>query len=103
MARLHISQDDTVFWQLSFEDDAGALTLISHQFSAPDHLIEDARELVKKGRVPGAAIPYCPRTRTNDTATRLNGSSARESRPLAGADERARASVERADDRSAHS
>jgi hypothetical protein len=60
MARLHISQDDTGFWQLSFEDDDGALTLISHQFSAPDHLIEDARELVAKGRVPGAAIVIGP-------------------------------------------
>lgn len=60
MARLHISQDDTGFWQLSFEDDDGALTLISHQFSTPDHLIEDARELVEKGRVPGAAIIIGP-------------------------------------------
>ena len=60
MPRLHISQDDTGFWQLSFEDDAGALTLISHQFPAPDHLIQDARELVEKGRVPGAAIIIGP-------------------------------------------
>ena len=60
MARLHISQDDTGFWQLAFEDDDGALTLISHQFSAPDHLIEDARELVDKGRVPGATIVIGP-------------------------------------------
>ena len=60
MARLHISQDETGFWQLSFEDDDGTLTLISHQFSAPDHLIEDAREMVEKGRVPGAAIVIGP-------------------------------------------
>ena len=60
MARLHISQDDTGFWQLSFEDDDGTLTLISHQFSAPDHLIEDARELVETGRAPGAAIVIGP-------------------------------------------
>jgi len=56
MAKLHISQDDTGFWQLSFEADDGSLTLISHQFPAPDHLIEDARELVEKGKVPNAAI-----------------------------------------------
>ena len=56
MAKLHISQDDTGFWQLSFEDDDGTLTLISHQFPGPDHLIEDARELVEKGKVPNAAI-----------------------------------------------
>jgi hypothetical protein len=60
MARLHISQDETGFWQLSFEDDDGKLTLISHQFSKPDHLIEDARELVETGRVPGAAIIIGP-------------------------------------------
>jgi hypothetical protein len=56
MAKLHISQDDTGFWQLSFEDDDGTLTLISHQFPTPDHLIDDARELVEKGKVPNAAI-----------------------------------------------
>lgn len=56
MAKLHISQDDTGFWQLSFEDDDGTLTLISHQFPGPEHLIEDARELVEKGKVPNAAI-----------------------------------------------
>jgi len=60
MARLHISQDETGFWQLSFEDDDGKLTLISHQFSTPDHLIDDARELVETGRVPGAAIIIGP-------------------------------------------
>lgn len=56
MARLHISQDETGFWQLAFEDDEGNLTLISHQFPGPDHLIEDARELVDTGRLPGATI-----------------------------------------------
>jgi hypothetical protein len=60
MARLHISQDDTGFWQMSFEDDDGTLTLISHGFPAPDHLIEDARQLVEKGKVPGAAIIIGP-------------------------------------------
>jgi hypothetical protein len=60
MARLHISQDDTGFWQMTFEDDDGTLTLISHQFPSPDHLIEDARELVEKGKVPGAAIVIGP-------------------------------------------
>lgn len=60
MPRLHISQDETGFWQLSFEDNDGSLTLISHQFPAPDHLIEDAREMVEQGRVPGAAIIIGP-------------------------------------------
>lgn len=60
MARLHVTQDETGFWQLSLEDDAGQLTLISHQFETPDHLIEDARELVADGVVPGAAIIIGP-------------------------------------------
>lgn len=72
MARLHISQDETGFWQLSFEDDDGTLTLISHGFPAPDHLIEDARQLVEKGKVPGAAIiigpPRAPATGARELA-----------------------------------
>ena len=35
MPKLHISQDETGFWQVTFEDDDGNLTLISHQFE-PD-------------------------------------------------------------------
>lgn len=73
MARLHISQDDTGFWQMSFEDDDGTLTLISHQFPSPDHLIEDARELVEKGRVPGAAIVIGPPRPHDVTARGLTG------------------------------
>jgi hypothetical protein len=73
MARLHISQDDTGFWLLTFEDDDGALTLVSHQFRTPDHLIEDARELVEKGRVPGAVIligpPRAERSARRESAT----------------------------------
>ena len=56
MPKLHISQDDTGFWQMTFEDDEGNLTLISHQFPSPDHLVEDARDLVATGKVPNAAI-----------------------------------------------
>ena len=56
MPRLHISQDGTGFWQLSLESDSGELTLLSHQFLSPDHLIEDARDLVAEGKVPGAVI-----------------------------------------------
>jgi hypothetical protein len=72
MARLHITQDETGFWQLSLEDDAGQLTLISHQFQTPDHLIEDARELVADGVVPGGVIlvgpPRAPRDRSLEVA-----------------------------------
>jgi hypothetical protein len=61
VAALHISQDDTKCWQLCFEDDDGTLTLISHQFPSPDHLIDDARDLVKNSRVPkGTVIILAP-------------------------------------------
>jgi hypothetical protein len=61
VTRLHISQDETKCWQLCFEDEAGNLTLISHQFPSPDHLIDDARDLVAKNKVPkGTVILLAP-------------------------------------------
>jgi len=61
VASLHISQDDTKCWQLSFEADDGQLTLISHSFPSPDHLLEDAREMVAKSKVPpGTVIVLAP-------------------------------------------
>ena len=60
MSQLHISQDETGYWQLSLEDDDGKLSLLSHQFPSPDHLIEDARELVAEGKVPGGVIVIGP-------------------------------------------
>ncbi len=60
MPKLHISQDDTGYWQLSLEDDEGKLSLLSSQFPSPDHLIEDARELVAEGKVPGGVIVVGP-------------------------------------------
>jgi hypothetical protein len=60
MPQLHISQDETGYWQLTLEDDDGKLSLLSHQFPAPDHLIEDARELVEEGKVPGGVIVVGP-------------------------------------------
>jgi hypothetical protein len=70
MPQLHISQDETGFWQLTLEDDDGKLSLLSHQFPAPDHLIEDARELVAEGKVPGGVIvigpPRAPATRARE-------------------------------------
>jgi hypothetical protein len=60
MAALHISQDETGYWQLTLEHDDGTLTLLSHQFPSPNHLIADARELVAEGKVPDAAIVIGP-------------------------------------------
>ena len=60
MAALHISQDETGYWQLTLEKDDGTLTLLSHQFPTPNHLINDALELVDEGKVPNAAIVIGP-------------------------------------------
>jgi hypothetical protein len=68
MPKLHISQDETGYWQLSLEDDDGKLSLLSHQFPSPDHLIEDARELVADGKVPGGVIIIAPPERQDVSA-----------------------------------
>jgi hypothetical protein len=56
MQRFHITQDDTHFWQLTLEREDGSLTQISHQFSFPDQLIEDAHELVRSGEFDAAEV-----------------------------------------------
>ena len=66
MSRFHISQDETGFWQMSFENDAGDLSLVSHQFPSADHLIEDAHEMVDSGRFPDATIVVAPPRRSVD-------------------------------------
>jgi hypothetical protein len=60
MSRFHISQDETGFWQMSFEDDQGKLSLVSHQFTSPDHLIEDAHEMVASGDFANATVVVAP-------------------------------------------
>ena len=60
MSRFHISQDETGFWQMSFEDDSGHLSLVSHQFRSPEHLIEDAHEMVASGDFPNATVVVAP-------------------------------------------
>ena len=62
MPKLHISRDETGYWQLSLEADDGGLTLLSHHFPTPDHLIQDARELVEDGKVPDGVILIAPET-----------------------------------------
>ena len=51
MDRLHITQDDDGYWMLSHESSDGTLRLLAHHFPTPDHLIENAREMVAQGRV----------------------------------------------------
>ena len=60
MSRFHISQDETEFWQLAYEDDSGQLTLVSHQFNGPDHLIHDAHEMVESGAFGQATVVVAP-------------------------------------------
>jgi hypothetical protein len=56
MARFHVTQDETGYYQLTFENDAGELTLVSHQFASPDHLIKDAQDLIATGDYGDALI-----------------------------------------------
>ena len=35
MKKLHVAQDAFGFWELSFEDTMGSLTLLAHQFGGP--------------------------------------------------------------------
>ena len=63
MSRFHVSQDDTGYFQLTFENDAGELTLVSYQFEAPDQLIEDAKKLAESGDYGAATIVVDPARR----------------------------------------
>ncbi len=58
--KLHVAQDDFGFWELSFEDDDGSLTLLAHQFVDPSHLIQDAHEMVLHGELPDAVVVVDP-------------------------------------------
>ena len=56
MARFHISQDDTGYFQLTLENDAGELRLISYQAVTAEQLIERAIELARSGEFGNATI-----------------------------------------------
>lgn len=60
MQKLHITQDDFGYWMMSLEREDGSLALMAHQFNRPDHLIEDALELVQDGTYPEAALVVSP-------------------------------------------
>ncbi len=63
MARFHVSQDETGFFQLAYENEHGELTLVSYQFDAPDQLIEDATMLAASGDFGDATVVVDPRRR----------------------------------------
>ena len=56
MARFHVSQDETGFFQLTLEDEAGGLRLVSYQAKTAEQLIERAIELVRSGEFGDATI-----------------------------------------------
>lgn len=61
MDKLHISQDDYGYWMLSLEQEDGTLSLLAHQFAAPDHLIENANELIAEKKVNAVVVIDPPR------------------------------------------
>jgi hypothetical protein len=65
MQKLHITQDDHGYWMLSLEQEDGTLTLLAHQFAAPEHLIENANELVTEGKVKAVVLIDPPRPRAD--------------------------------------
>jgi hypothetical protein len=73
MAKLHITQDDHDYWMLSLEADDGTLSLVAHQFAAPDKLIEMAKELVEEGRVNAAIVVDPPRSRARAATAASEG------------------------------
>jgi uncharacterized protein YegP (UPF0339 family) len=56
MARFHVSQDETGYFQLTLENDAGELRLVSYQAKTAEQLIERAIELVRSGEFGDAEI-----------------------------------------------
>jgi hypothetical protein len=60
MNKLHITQDDYGYWMLSLEKEDGTMSLLAHQFPTPDHLIENANEMVEEG-LPAVVVVDPPR------------------------------------------
>ena len=61
MDKLHITQDDWGYWMLSLEKEDGPLSLLAHQFVTPDHLIENANEMVADGKLHAVVLIDPPR------------------------------------------
>src|SRR3954468_17655720 len=56
MMKIHITQQPDTFWMLSVEGDDGEMIRITSGHMGSGHLLHDAREMVRKGRYPGATI-----------------------------------------------
>ena len=70
MDKLHITQDDYGYWMLSLEQEDGTMSLLAHQFAAPEHLIENANELVSEGKVNAVVCHRSAPTPTQKAAAR---------------------------------
>jgi hypothetical protein len=60
MSRFHVSRDETGYFQLTYENDDGDLTLVSHQFDTPKQLIEDAVHMAESGEFGKAVVVIDP-------------------------------------------
>jgi hypothetical protein len=60
MNKLHITQDDSGYWMMSLEKEDGELSLLAYQFETPEHLVENAQEMVVEGRIANAQIIVDP-------------------------------------------
>ena len=56
MTKLHVTQDNFGFWQLSVEDNDGGLRLLAHHSETQAHVVENAHELVEEGKYPDAVV-----------------------------------------------
>ena len=78
MSRFHITQDETGYFQLTFEDDEGGLQLVSYQSDSPKQLVEDAMEMAASGDFGAATVVVDPRkTPLNDISESAAMASAR--------------------------
>jgi hypothetical protein len=60
MSRFHITQDETGFFQLTYENDQGELTLVSYEFDSPKQLVEDAMKMAASGKFGSALVVVDP-------------------------------------------
>jgi Holliday junction resolvase-like predicted endonuclease len=70
MPRFHITQDETGYFQLTYENDQGELTLVSYEFDSPKQLVEDAMKMAESGEYGQAVVVVDPRRqqRVTDSA-----------------------------------
>jgi hypothetical protein len=60
MSRFYVSQDETGYFQLSYEDDQGNLSLRAHQYDSATQLIEEAIAMAESGKYGHAIVVVDP-------------------------------------------